>query len=264
MNIIIRELKSKRKTLIIWAIIIISFSLLAYSEGGAFVGDTSIQSLMDSMPQELLKAFSMESFDMSTPEGYFGIMAPYLALALAIFSVMTGCSTIVSEIRDKTADFSLSFPIKRRRLLFAKLIVVFIYGILLNVLSAAGSAIFGLALGAQKGYYTFVFISAGAMFFIQLIFLAIGFFIGCVFKNHKRANSLSVSVLLAMYFFSVFSGMHEKLEFFKYLNPFDFFDFYKILTANTLEWLYVIILSALSAVLIAAGFISYQKKDIHI
>ena len=102
------------------------------------------------------------------------------------------------------------------------------------------------------------------MFFIQLIFLAIGFFIGCAFKNHKRANSLSVSLLLAAYFFSMFSGMHEKLEFFKYLNPFDFFDFYKILTSSALDWLFVAVISALSALLIALGFVIYQKKDIHI
>ncbi len=264
MNILIRELKSKRKTLLIWSIIIISFALLGYGEGSAFVGDTSIQSLMDSMPQELLKAFSMESFDMSTPEGYFGIMGPYFALALGIFSVMTGCTAIVSEVRDKTAEFSLSLPIKRYQLLFAKLIVVFIYGIVLNALSTLCSVVFGLTVNAQDGYYTFVLVSASAVFFIQLIYLAIGFFVGCVFKNHKRASSLSVSILLATYFFSMFSGMHEKLEFFKYLNPFDFFDFYKIMTSGTLEWIYVIILVALSSLLIAAGFISYQKKDIHI
>ena len=266
MNIIKRELKSKLKTLLIWSIIIISFSLLGFSEGGAFVGDSSssIQDLMDTMPEELIKAFSMEGFDMSSPEGYFGIMISYFALTLAIYSVMTGCSTIVSEERDKTAEFSLVLPIRRFQLLYSKLLVVFLYGIVLNALMVICSYIFGYAVNAGKSYYEFVLLSSLAILIIQLIFMSLGFFIGCVFKNHKKAGSLSVSILLATYFFSMFSGMHEKLEFFKYFTPFEFFDFYQILQSSSLDVVYVLISIALSVLLIVFGFIGYQKRDINI
>ena len=266
MNLIFRELKSKRKTLLIWTIIMVFFALMGFSEGSAFVGDTSmdIQALMDTMPDELMKAFSMDGFDMSTAEGYFGIMIIYFALALGIYSVMTATSTIISEERDKTAEFSLVLPIKRHQLLSAKLIVVFVYGVVLNLVMIGCTIVFGMAIGAGSEFYKFMLLSSVAVLLIQVFFMAVGFFIGCVFKNHKRAGSLSVSILMATYFFSVFAGIHEKLEFFKYLTPFKFFDFYKILQTSSLDWVYVVITLGLSAALIAAGYIGYGRRDIRI
>jgi len=266
MNIIKRELKSKRKTFLIWSIIMVSFALLGFSEGGAFVGESSvdIQALMESMPEELMKAFSMEGFDMATAEGYYGIMVAYFALALAIYSVMTGCSTVVSEERDKTVEFSLVLPIKRHQLLSSKLFVVFLYGVALNIITALCTFAFGAVVSADKAFYDFVLLSSLAILIIQVLYMALGFFIGCVFKNHKKAGSLSVSILLATYFFSMFAGMHEKLEFFKYLTPFKFFDFYKIFESNSLDLMYVIISFVLTTAFIVAGFVGYQKRDIHI
>lgn len=266
MNILFKELKSKRKALLIWTLIIIFFALLGYSEGSAFVGDTSLdmQIFMDSMPDELVKAFSMDGFDMSTPEGYYGIMVIYFALILGIYSVMTTTSTILSEERDKTAEFSLVLPIKRHQILTAKLIVVFIYGIVLNLITLGCTSVFGQAVEAGDTYYDFVLLSSVAMLLIQILFMAIGFFIGCSFKNHKRAGGLSVSILMATYFFSVFAGIHEKLEFFKYLTPFKFFDFYLMLDTGKISVVYTIITLALSIALITAGYIIYGRRDIHI
>ena len=239
---------------------------MGFSEGSAFVGDTSndMQALLDSMPEELMKAFSMEGFDMSTAEGYFGIMVVYFALALGIYSVMTACTTIISEERDKTAEFTLVLPIKRHQLLTAKLIVVILFGIILNLVTIGCSYIFGLSVEAGEVYYKFLLISSVAILLIQTFFVAVGFFIGCIFKNHKRAGSLSVSILIAAYFFSVFAGIHEKLEFFKYLTPFKFFDFYEILNTSKISILYTVITLTLSVILITAGYIVYQRRDIRI
>lgn len=266
MNIIKRELKSKRKTFLIWTIIVVAFALMGFGEGGAFVGESSfdIQELMDNMPEELIQAFSMDGFDMSTAEGYFGIMVVYFALTLAIYSVMTSCSTIVSEERDKTVEFSLVLPIKRHQLLSAKLFVVFFYGVLLNIITTACSAVFGLVVEAGDVYYEFILISAVAVLLIQVLFMALGFLIGCVFKNHKRAGSLSVSILLATYFFSVLAGVHAKLEFFKYLTPFKFFDFHEILQTGKLDLVYVLITVGLSALFITLGYIGYTRRDMHV
>lgn len=266
MNILFRELKSKRKTLLIWTLIIIFFALLGFSEGSAFVGDTSaeIEELMEVMPEGLMKAFSMEGFNMSTAEGYFGIMVIYFALTLGIYSVMTSTSTVLSEERDKTAEFSLVLPIKRHQILSAKLAVVFIYGVVLNLVTIGCSVVFGKSVEASNVFYDFLLLSAIAMLLIQVLFTAIGFFIGCAFKNHKRAGSMSVSILLAAYFFSVFAGIHENLEFFKYLTPFKFFDFYKMLDTNSISVVYTVITLAISISLITAGYIIYGRRDIRI
>jgi len=126
------------------------------------------------------------------------------------------------------------------------------------------SIVFGKTVEATDAFYDFLMLSSVAMLLIQVLFMAIGFFIGCAFKNHKRAGGLSVSILMATYFFSIFAGIHEKLEFFKYLTPFKFFDFYKILDSGSISVVYTIITLALSIALIAAGYIIYGRRDIKI
>lgn len=264
MNIILRELKSNRKAMLFWIIAVVSFCLLAYAEGGAFMGEDTIQELMEGMPDELMSMFSMGSYDLSTPEGYYGLLVSYIALSLAIYSVMRGCSSIISEERDKTVEFSLVLPIKRHQLLTAKLLVTFFYGIILNIVALLCGVVFGLTVEATSSYYEYIAISSVSILIIQLIFLAVGFCIGCLFRNHKRAGSLSVGILLTTYFFSMFSGMHEKLEFLKYLTPFKFFDAYEMLINMSLDIKYVFISIAISVVLIVAGYIGYQKRDMHI
>lgn len=264
MNILKRELKSNRKSFLIWIIVIISLCVLSFTEGSAFIGETAINDMMENFPDELVKMFSMDSFDIGTAEGFYGLMVSYISLALAIYCVMRGNTIIISEERDKTVEFSLVLPIKRKQLLTAKLRVVFIYGIALNIIALICSMIFGLSISAGNNFYKFVLVSSLAVLFIQTLYITLGFCIGCVFKNHKRAGSAALSILLTTYFFSIFSAMHEKLEFLKYLSPFKFFDFVEILEEMKLDIVYVIITLALSAVFTAIGYISYQKRDMHI
>lgn len=264
MNILKRELKSNLKVLIIWALVIIAFCIMGFAEGQAFVGEASIQELMDGMPDELMAMFSMDAFDLSTPEGYYGLLATYIALALSIYCVMRASSTVVSEERDKIVEFSLVLPIKRHKLLTAKILVVFLYGVVLNIVAMFCSFAFGLYVNAGSGFNKYVIISSIATLFIQIIFIGIGFLIGCAFRNHKKAGSLAVGILLTTYFFSLFSGIHEKLEFLRYLTPFKFFDFIEILNDMTINLTYVIISLLISGACITAGYIVYNKRDMRI
>jgi ABC-2 type transport system permease protein len=52
---------------------------------------------------------------------------------------------------------------------------------------------------------------------MQLIFLAVGIFLGCAMKRYKMASSVAIFVLLGTYFPSIVSALNKNLDFLKRL-----------------------------------------------
>ncbi len=113
-------------------------------------------------------------------------------------------------------------------------------------------------------YYKFVNLSMAAYLLIQLIFLALGIFLGCAMKRYKRAGSLAVTIILATYFASVLAGMSKDMEWLKYISPFKYFDAAQMLRDGSLDVLYVLLSLAIVAVFISAGYVVYKRRDLYI
>jgi len=103
-----------------------------------------------------------------------------------------------------------------------------------------------------------------AFLFMQMIFLAIGIFLGCAMKQHKRAGSVAVSILLGSYFVSIISGLSKNLEFLKYISPFRYFDPALMLRESKLEITFVLLSGAIVVVSLAGAYLSYSKRDLYI
>jgi hypothetical protein len=71
----------------------------------------------------------------------------------------------------------------------------------------------------EEGFYKFLSLGMAALVILQMIFLAIGLFLGCALKGHKRAGSVAISILLGSYVFSSLSELKEEWEFLKYSRP---------------------------------------------
>lgn len=266
MNIFIREYKANVKSLIIWTGGVIGFMFIALYEGLMFAGEEGINEMMESFPEGLMAAFALDQFDLSKFEGYFGLMVVYIAILLAVYGVMRSCSIITSEERDKTVEFSLVLPIKRWQLLVPKLLVVLINSVLLNLFVYGETILISkmAELDDAARFVEFVGLSMTAIFFIQLIFIGIGFMLGCIFKQHKKAGGAAVGILLATYAFSILTALHESLDFLKFLTPFKFFNFMEIYNTLKIELTYMFVSAALFAVTVAIGFIGYQRRDMSI
>jgi len=102
------------------------------------------------------------------------------------------------------------------------------------------------------------------MFFIELIFLALGLLLGCSMKQYKRSGSLAIGVILVTYFLSVFSGMKSNLDFLKYFSPFKYFDAGVLLRSGKLDATFVLLSLAIVIVCIAAAYWTYNKRDLYI
>jgi ABC-2 type transport system permease protein len=103
-----------------------------------------------------------------------------------------------------------------------------------------------------------------ALFIMQLIFLAVGIFLGCAMKQYKRASSAAVAVLLGTYFMSIISGLNENLEFLKYFSPFKYFNPVTLLHEARIDLAFVWLSAGIVAVLIVGAYVTYSRRDLYI
>ena len=264
MNIFLRELRANLKSLLIWSGIVILFNVVGVAKFSAYYGNPDLLAILDTMPKAMLDAMNVTAFNLTTITGFFGIMYVYFALILTIAAAMWGSDIISKEERDKTVEFSLTLPVTRTRLVLAKTAVVIVNAIIL-LLVTWGITLFSAAkYNPDSEFYRFVAQSTLAFFILQMIFIAIGVFLGCAIKQHKRAGSLAVSLILVTYFISIITGLNKDLDFLKYLSPFKYFDPGTLLHESRLETPYIWLSIAIILVSFAGALWTYSKRDLYI
>jgi ABC-2 type transport system permease protein len=224
MNIFVRELKANFRSLLIWGVIVILFVMIGISKFSAYYENPEMLAILNDMPPALLSAFNMQAFNLTTISGFFGVMFTYFALIVSIAAAMWGSDIISKEERDKTVEFSLTLPVTRSRLVTGKALAALVNCIGLLLITWGASLVSAARYQPDSEFYRFLGLCMLALFIMQLIFLAIGIFLGCAMKQYRRASAVAVSLLLGTYFLSVLSGLNENLGFLKYLSPFKYFD----------------------------------------
>jgi ABC-2 type transport system permease protein len=264
MNIFLRELRANFKSLLIWSGIVILFNLVGFAKFSAYYGNPEMLAILDSMPPAMLAAFSVSSFNLTTVTGFYGIMITYFGLMLGIAAAMWGSDIISKEEREKTVEFSLTLPVTRARLITAKLAAALVNCIILLLVTWGITLVSAQQYHPDSEFFNYVSISIPAYFLMQLIFLALGIFLGCAMKQHKRAGSVAVAILLGTYFASVLSGMSKNMEFLKYVSPFKYFDPVLMLRESRLEVPFVLLSAAIIAICLVGAYVTYTKRDLYI
>lgn len=264
MNIFIREVKANLRSLFIWGAIVILFILIGVSKFSAYYGNPEMLAVLDAMPPALLAAFNFRAFNLTTIGGFFGIMFTYFALMLSIAAAMWGSDIISKEERDKTVEFSLTLPVPRSRLVTAKTLAALVNCIGLLLITWGASLVSAQRYRPDGKFYSFLALCMLALFIMQLIFLAIGIFLGCTMKRYKLAGSVAVSLLLGTYFLSIVSSLNKDLEFLKYFSPFNYFDAGMLLHESRLDLTFVGLSVAIVVASMVGAYLTYARRDLYI
>ena len=263
MNIFFRELKASRKSLIIWSVIAVLFCWMGFQKASAYFENPEMLAIIDTLPPGLMAAFGVEAFNLTTVTGFFGVMVIYFALILGIAATMWGSGVISKEERDKTVEFSLTLPVRRSRLITAKALAMLVNCIVLLIVT--GGAMLGSVAkyNPDQEFYKFAGLCLLSFLILELIFLALGIFLGCALKKHKLAGALGVWILIGMYFLSILIGLDENLDFLKYFTPFKYFDAGNLLH-DGMNIGFVLLSAAIIVVLVAGSYATYAKRDLYI
>ena len=264
MNIFFRELKANFRSLLIWGGIASLFVFIGMSKFAAFEGNPELVAILDNMPPAILAAFQMNAFNLTTITGFVGVMFSYFAIILSVASTMWGTDIITKEERDKTVEFSLTMPVSRGKVITAKILAALVNCIGLTAITWAGLMLASRSFQPDAEYYAFLQSMILPLFIIQLIFLAVGIFLGCAMKQYKRASSAAVSILLGTFFISIIAGLKEDLDFLGYLSPFTYFSAADLLKKSTPDLTPVLLSVGIIAVLITGAYLTYTRRDLYI
>ena len=264
MRMYFRELKAGIKSLLIWTVVIAFLIFVAVGKFAAFEGSPESLAILDNMPPQLLDALSMRAFNLTTLEGFFGVMFFYFVLMGAMAAALWGSEAIAKEERDRTVEFTLVLPVPRRRIVTAKLLAALtncalfvLFTWILSVISVRGYTL-------EKPFFDLLRLEMLAMFLIELVFLSMGTMLACVSKTPRRVGTMAIELILWFYFFSIIAGMHKKLGWLKFLTPFGWFNASDFFRSGRFEP-YALVLTGVTVVIfLFTAYAVYDRRGLYI
>jgi len=263
MNIFLHELKAYRKSIIIWAgsmaalavMYIFIFSSIPINEIESF------KNLIRSMPEGLRKALSIYVDSISTLEGFYSFVFVYVVLCGAIQAMNLGVSIVSKEISEKTADFLLTKPVKREKILTCKLLAALASVTITNIIYWAITIPMTFTVKSEFSMKIFLMISA-TLFFVQLMFIALGVVVAVITGKIKSVISISLSTVFGFFIIGMLGSVLGD-EAVRYITPFKYFDLAYITQNAAYEISFIIVGILFVIAAIVTSFLVYVKKDIH-
>ena len=264
MRMYFRELKAGMKSLLIWTAVVAVLIIVALAKFAAFYKNPESLALLDTMPPQLLEALSMRAFNLTTVEGFYGVMFIYFALMGAMAAALWGSEAIAREERERTVEFTLVLPIPRRQIVTAKLLAALTNCALFVLFTWLISVITVRTYAPGQALFEFLRLEMLAMFMIELVFLAVGTLLACASKTPRRVGSMAIGLILGLYFVSFIAGMNEKLTWLKYLTPFGWFNASEFYRSGRFEP-YALVLTGVTVVIfLFLAYAVYEWRDLYI
>ena len=260
MTLFFHELKRGKISLIIWSSIIaflLAVCIFIYPEMAEQMGE--LEDMFNNMGA-FSDAFGMEALTEGGFLGFFSLeCAEMLGIGGALFAAILGIGMLSKEEQDGTAEFLLSHPISRSRVVTEKLLAVVAEILIFNLVQIVVTALSILAISEEVdvGKLALIFLS---FLILHLEVAAISFGISSALR--RGGIGIGLGIALLFYFVSLASGISESLEFLEYLTPFSYTSGSYIIEHTSLEWKYVIIGAVVSVASVACAYRIYTKKDI--
>jgi ABC-2 type transport system permease protein len=218
--------------------------------------------LISGYSPEMLRAFGVDLNTLFTILGFYSFLFIYILFCGAVQATNMGISIISKENRNKTADFILTKPVPRSRVITGKLMAILVSLLITNIVYLAVSILYANMLeSADYSQKSFILISL-SLLLVQIMFATIGVIIAVLTRKIKSVVSVSLSVVFGFYILGMLSSIIKE-DAVNYFTPFKYFDANYITKNGAYDMPYAILFIAVVAVLTLSSLITYSKKDIH-
>ncbi len=264
MNIFKFEFKMLRKSIFIWGLFV-PFGLVLYMSFYPWIAaDTeAFESIMANFPDEFLSFFGMSAeLPLFSLLGYFGLTFGMIQIPLAIQASNYGFHILSVEERELTADFLLSKPVTRGKILISKCLAAFASLTIVNLLVwVASLIILFIVKGDETVNFTNVNLVLSTTVFFQLAFFGMGVLISVLVKKVTSVLSFSMALGFGMYIVSSFGSILSS-KLFNIISPYSHFSPTYILINGKYEWSLAIISFIIILVTLPLSYFLYQKRNI--
>jgi ABC-2 type transport system permease protein len=260
MTIIKHEMKANFKTLLIWGITV-GAMLFTFMIMFPAMKDTLTQmgDLYSNM-QGFSSAFGMDKLSIYTAMGYYGTeVGAVLSLSGALFAALLGAGMLSKEEGGHTAEFLLSSPISRSKVVLQKLIAMILNIFLFNLICIL-SALLSFALIKDTINLPNFLLYHLTQFTMHTEIACICFCISAFAKKQNLGLGLGIATLL--YFTDILEKVVSDLDFLKYVTPFTYSNAADIFSTGKIDGVLISIGIVISVLAVVIGYLKYTRKDI--
>ena len=263
MNIYLFEVKSLRKSTFIWVCSMLALAALYLSIYPSVAKDAAdFRKLLGNYPPAVQAMLGINLDTIASVNGFYSMIFSFILLCAAIQAMNMGIGVFAKESKNRTSDFLLVKPVSRTTILSSKLFAVFTMVVITNaVFLLAVVGMVKLFISEQFDEDVFLLMNL-SLFFIQLIFVAIGMVFAVFFKKLKNTIPLSLGVVFGFYLIGALLAVGKEEETLRFLSPFKYFDVTYVLDHHSYEVSYLLLSIIIIVLSVTVSYVVYNKKDI--
>ena len=261
MTLVKHELKQGKISFLIWTASIgflLAICIFLFPEMKGQMD--SVNDMFASMGS-FTEAFGMDRLNFGTLIGFYAVeCGNVLGLGGAFFAALCAVGILSKEEKDKTAEFLLTHPVSRKRIITEKLIAVLLQ------ITAMNPMIYALAVGAiaavgEEIPWKEISLMHLAYYLLQVELAGICFGISAFLRKGSAGVGLGIAAM--MYFLNLIANIADVAEFLKYITPFGYCEGADIVANGRLDGAMVAIGVVMGIGGIVIAYLKYTKKDIH-
>ncbi|MDA8441649.1 MAG: ABC transporter permease subunit [Peptococcaceae bacterium] len=263
MNIYLHELSMYRKSTLVWSLAIVALVVVMLAMFPAFAQDAAgVQKILQGYPAAVRQAIGLNLSTITSFLGFYSFIYLYVMLCGAIQAMNLGTSILSQEVRDKTADFLLTKPVTRQKIMTAKILAALTCLVLTNICFFAAATIMARAVNTASYSRQIFLLLTATVFLVQLMFLTLGILISVLMPKIKSVLSISLGTVFGLFILNMFGSTLGDTTL-RYLTPFKYYDPAYIIKHSAYETSFVVVEILFIVVAISASYFLYARKDIN-
>ena len=261
MKLVKHELRQGKISFLIWAasigFLLVTCIFLFPEMKGQMDSVNDVFASMGSFTE----AFGMDRLNFGTLIGFYAVeCGNVLGLGSAFYAALCAVSILSKEEKEKTAEFLMTHPVSRARIITEKLIAVFIQITAMNIIIYA-LAIGSIAAVGETIPWKEISLLHLAYYLLQIELAGICFGISSFLC--KGSVGIGLGIAAMMYFLNLIANIADVAEFLKYITPFGYCEGADIVSSGSLDNTLVVIGAVIGISGIIIAYLKYTKKDIH-
>jgi ABC-2 type transport system permease protein len=217
--------------------------------------------LLQGFPPAVRAALGIRIGSFFTILGFFGYMLTYLWLIGSIQAMNLGTGILSKEVSGKTADFLLSKPTSRFKIVTSKLLAALFIILATNVVFIIASFVSAETFKTNSFDFKVFLLTCLTMLFIQLFFLAVGLLISVLVPKIKSVLAFSLPIVFGFFIIGMLDSVIGAKNV-RYLTPFKYFDPGYISAHTSYEWRFLLTEAVVVVVCIVVSYVIYIRKDV--
>ena len=264
-NLFNKEMRGNLTALVIWMIVITLLISVTMSVYPAFIANYSkVTGMLDLIPKGVLQFKGISDFnDLLSVEGFYAVNnVIYMMLLGSIYAIVLSSNILLKEEYNKTAEYLLTKPLTRSEVFLSKAAVLYLNVILLNLVTAlAGLICIGLFKNGAVNTRVVLILSFYTLM-LNMMFASTGLFLSAMVKRPRPVTTLSIAIVLILYFVYTLSKITESVAKIGYLSPFKFVNLNITNPAYKLEIINIAYFTGMFLLLFFLSYRLYLRRDI--